>query len=47
MTATATTIPTHAFLAFVNYQMASAYDEMFSAAGAAREHYRALQQTLL
>jgi len=47
MTATATTNRTHASLAFVNYQMASAYDEMFSAAGAAREHYRALQQTLL
>jgi uncharacterized circularly permuted ATP-grasp superfamily protein len=47
MTATATTIRTHASVAFLSHQMASAYDEMFSAAGVAREHYRALQQTLL
>jgi uncharacterized circularly permuted ATP-grasp superfamily protein len=47
MTATATSIRTHSSLAFVNYQMDSAYDEMFAVAGVAREHYRALQQTLL
>src|SRR6266700_2237568 len=47
MTATATSIRTHASLALVNYQMDNAYDEMFAAAGVPREHYRALQQTLL
>src|SRR6266403_5217774 len=47
MTATATPIRTHASLAFVNYQMDGAYDEMFASAGVSREHYRALQQTLL
>jgi uncharacterized circularly permuted ATP-grasp superfamily protein len=47
MTATATSIRTHASLAFVNCQMASAYDEMFATTGVAREHYRVLQQTLL
>jgi uncharacterized circularly permuted ATP-grasp superfamily protein len=31
----------------VNYQMNDAYDEMFASMGVAREHYRALQQTLL
>ena len=47
MTAAATPIRTHASLAFVKYQMDSAYDEMFAGSGIAREHYRALQQTLL
>src|SRR6266851_4740296 len=47
MTATATSVRTHASLAFVNYQMDNAYDEMFASPGVPREHYRALQQTLL
>jgi len=46
MTAAATPIP-YISPAFVNYQVDSAYDEMFSAPGMAREHYRALQKTLL
>lgn len=32
---------------FVSYQIDTAYDEMFSAPGVPREHYRALHQTLL
>jgi len=47
MTAAATPIRSHASLAFGNYHMESAYDEMFANTGTAREQYRALQQTLL
>ena len=47
MTAAPTPIRTHASLAFVNYQMDNAYDEMFTSLGVPHEHYRALQQTLL
>src|SRR5438552_3719855 len=47
MTAAAIPIRSDASLAFVKYQMDSAYDEMFAGSGIAREHYRALQQTLL
>ena len=32
---------------FVNYQFDMAYDEMFKARGVAREHYQALQRTLV
>jgi len=32
---------------FVNYQLDAAYDEMFLSPGVPREHYRALQHTLL
>ncbi len=44
-TATASREPQSPF--FVNYRIDTAYDEMFSAAGVPREHYRALHQTLL
>ncbi len=47
MTAAAIPIRSDASLAFVNYQMDHAYDEMFATVGVPREHYRALQQTLL
>ena len=47
MTTAATSIRPNVSAAFVNYHLASAYDEMFSAPGVAREHYRALQKTLL
>jgi len=46
---TATALPARFRLppSFVNYQLDTAYDEMFASPGAVREHYRALQQTLL
>ena len=46
---TASAIPSliHLPPSFVNYRMDNAYDEMFSAPGVPREHYRALHQTLL
>jgi len=46
---TASAIPSRIHLppSFVNYRMDNAYDEMFSAPGVPREHYRALHQTLL
>src|SRR5713101_6057706 len=47
MTAAAVPTPYALPSTFVNYQFDQAYDEMFSAAGIPREHYRALQQTLL
>src|ERR1700722_19278629 len=47
MTATALSTRFSQPPSFVNYQLDTAYDEMFSSAGNAREHYRALQQTLL
>jgi uncharacterized circularly permuted ATP-grasp superfamily protein len=47
MTATAQPTKCSQPASFVNYQLDTAYDEMFSSPGNAREHYRALQQTLL
>src|SRR5580700_9179493 len=47
MTATALSTRLSQPPSFVNYQLDTAYDEMFSSPGNAREHYRALQQTLL
>ncbi len=46
---TASAIPSRIHLppSFVNYQMDTAYDEMFASPGVPRDHYRALQQTLL
>jgi uncharacterized circularly permuted ATP-grasp superfamily protein len=47
MTATALSTRHSQPPSFVNYQFDTAYDEMFTSPGHAREHYRALQQTLL
>lgn len=47
MTATAQPSRRHLPISFVNYQVETAYDEMFSAPGVPREHYTALHQTLL
>src|SRR5258708_4772456 len=47
MTATALSTRHSQPPSFVNYQFDMAYDEMFTSPGHAREHYRALQQTLL
>ena len=47
MTATALSTRHSQPPSFVNYQFDAAYDEMFTSPGHAREHYRALQQTLL
>jgi len=47
MTATALSARFRLPSSFVNYQLDAAYDEMFASTGAPREHYRALQQTLL
>jgi len=47
MTASAVPSRIHFPPSFVNYQIDAAYDEMFSAPGEPREHYRALHQTLL
>src|SRR5580693_3867436 len=47
MTATALSTRLSQPPSFVNYQLDTAYDEMFSSPGNAREHYRTLQQTLL
>src|ERR1700686_2953480 len=47
MTATALSTRLNLPPSFVNYQLDTAYDEMFESPGNAREHYRALQQTLL
>src|SRR5580693_7898031 len=47
MTATALSTRLSQPPSFVNYQLDTAYDEMFSSPGNAREHYRPLQQTLL
>jgi len=47
MTASAVPSRIHFPPSFVNYQLDAAYDEMFSAPGVPREHYRALHQTLL
>lgn len=46
---TASAVPTRIHLppSFVNYQIDAAYDEMFASPGVPRQHYRALQQTLL
>src|SRR5271169_3754706 len=46
---TATAVPSRRNLppSFVNYQVDTAYDEMFASPGIPRDHYRALQQTLL
>jgi uncharacterized circularly permuted ATP-grasp superfamily protein len=46
---TATAVPSRLKLppSFVNYQVDLAYDEMFASPGVPRDHYRALQQTLL
>src|ERR1700730_2346076 len=47
MTATALSTRFSQPTSFVNYQLDTAYDEMFSSNGNAREHYRALEKTLL
>ena len=47
MTASAVSSRIHFPPSFVNYQIDTAYDEMFSQPGVPREHYRALHQTLL
>src|SRR5499425_2570127 len=49
MTMTATALPQRFQLppSFVNYRFDTAYDEMFSAPGIPREHYQALQRTLV
>jgi uncharacterized circularly permuted ATP-grasp superfamily protein len=47
MTATAQPSRRHLPTSFVNYQVETAYDEMFSSPGIPREHYNALHQTLL
>jgi uncharacterized circularly permuted ATP-grasp superfamily protein len=46
---TATALPRRLQLppSFVNYRFDAAYDEMFSAPGVPREHYQALQRTLV
>src|SRR5271157_473443 len=46
---TASAIPSRIALppSFVNYQIDTAYDEMFVSPGMPRDHYRTLQQTLL
>jgi uncharacterized circularly permuted ATP-grasp superfamily protein len=46
---TATALPLRSIIpsAFVNYQVDTAYDEMFASPGVPRHHYRALHQTLL
>ena len=46
---TAAAIPSRIHLppSFVNYKIDKAYDEMFASPGVPREHYRALNQTLL
>ena len=46
---TATALPFRSIIpsSFVNYQVDTAYDEMFASPGVPREHYRALHQTLL
>jgi uncharacterized circularly permuted ATP-grasp superfamily protein len=46
---TASVVPSRIQLppSFVNYQIDTAYDEMFAEPGVPREHYRALHQTLL
>jgi uncharacterized circularly permuted ATP-grasp superfamily protein len=48
-TMTASAIPSRIHLppSFVNYEIDTAYDEMFASPGVPREHYRALHQTLL
>jgi uncharacterized circularly permuted ATP-grasp superfamily protein len=48
-TMTASALPSRIHLppSFVNYQIDTAYDEMFASPGVPREHYRALHQTLL
>ncbi|MGB7731714.1 MAG: circularly permuted type 2 ATP-grasp protein [Candidatus Acidiferrum sp.] len=48
-TMTASAVPSRIHLppSFVNYQIDTAYDEMFASPGVPREHYRALHQTLL
>jgi uncharacterized circularly permuted ATP-grasp superfamily protein len=47
MTSTALTTRYKLPPSFVNYRTESAYDEMFVSPGVPRDHYRALQQTLL
>jgi uncharacterized circularly permuted ATP-grasp superfamily protein len=47
MTASAIPSRIHFPPSFVNYQVDTAYDEMFGSPGVPREHYRALHQTLL
>jgi uncharacterized circularly permuted ATP-grasp superfamily protein len=47
MTATAVPIRSGIPPSFVNYRFDVAYDEMFGAPGVAREHYQALQRTLI
>ena len=47
MTASAVSTRIHFPPSFVNYQVDTAYDEMFSHPGVPRDHYRALHQTLL
>src|SRR5215470_15658557 len=49
MTMTATALPSRLQVppSFVNYGFDTAYDEMFSAPGIPREHYQALQRTLV
>ena len=47
MTASAVPSRIHLPPSFVNYQIDTAYDEMFASPGVPREHYRALHQTLL
>jgi len=46
---TATALPSRLRIppSFVNYQFDMAYDEMFESRGVAREHYQALQRTLV
>ena len=47
MTAAARPTPSRVPSSLVNYQLDTAYDEMFEGTGLPREHYRALHQTLL
>ena len=47
MSAASRSTPVRLPSSFVNYQLATAYDEMFETTGLPREHYRALHQTLL
>lgn len=47
MTASAVPSRIHLPPSFVNYQIDTAYDEMFASPGVPREHYRAMHQTLL
>jgi uncharacterized circularly permuted ATP-grasp superfamily protein len=46
---TATALPSRLGIppSFVNYQFDMAYDEMFESRGVARDHYQALQRTLV